>query len=91
MAEIENNIDAKIYYNSLLPYDLHEILRRYSKQKTRALEFLALPREIDDVETIFREFLSDQRKQSNTVIYGEPDEVLFTVNQYTFSLPSNCY
>lgn len=88
LAEIENNIDAKIYYNSLLPYDLHEILRRYSKQKTRALEFLALPREIDDVETIFREFLSDQRKQSNTVIYGEPDEVLFTVNQYTFSLPS---
>ena len=88
LAEVENDIDAKIYYNALLPYDLHEILERYSKQKTRVLEFLPLPRKLDDVETIFRDFLSDQRKQSNTVIYGKMDKVFSAVNQYTFSLPS---
>ena len=88
LAEVENDIDAKIYYNALLPYDLHKILERYSKQKTRVLEFLPLPRKLDDVETIFRDFLSDQRKQSNTVIYGEMDKVFSAVNQYTFSLPS---
>lgn len=88
LAEFENDIDAKIYYNALLPYDLHEILKRYSKQKTRVLEFLPLPRKLDDVETIFRDFLSDQRKQSNTVIYGKMDKVFSAVNQYTFSLPS---
>ena len=88
LAEVENDIDAKIYYNALLPYDLHEILKRYSKQKTRVLEFLPLPRKLDDVETIFRDFLSDQRKQSNTVIYGKMDKVFSAVNQYTFSLPS---
>lgn len=88
LTEIGNYIDTKIYYNSLLPYDLHEILNHYSEQKTRVLEFLALPREIDDVEIIFRDFLSDQRKQSNTVIYGKTDKVFSAVNQYTFSLPS---
>ena len=88
LAEVENDIDAKIYYNALLPYDLHEILERYSKQKTRVLEFLPLPRKLDDVETLFRDFLSDQRKQSNTVIYGKMDKVFSAVNQYTFSLPS---
>ena len=88
LAETENDIDARIYYNSLLPYDLHKILERHSKQKSRVLEFLPLPRKIDDVETIFRDFLSDQRKQSNTVIYGEMDKVFSAVNQYTFSLPS---
>lgn len=88
LAEVENDTDAKIYYNALLPYDLHEILEWYSKQKTRVLEFLLLPRELDDVETIFRDFLSDQRKQSNTVIYGKTDKVFSAVNQYTFSLPS---
>ena len=88
LAEVENDTDAKIYYNALLPYDLHEILEWYSKQKTRVLEFLPLPRELDDVETIFRDFLSDQRKQSNTVIYGKTDKVFSAVNQYTFSLPS---
>lgn len=88
LTEIGNYIDTKIYYNSLLPYDLHEILNHYSEQKTCVLEFLALPREIDDVEIIFRDFLSDQRKQSNTVIYGKTDKVFSAVNQYTFSLPS---
>jgi len=88
LAEVENDIDAKIYYNALLPYDLHKILERYSKQKTRVLKFLPLPRKLDDVETIFRDFLSDQRKQSNTVIYGKMDKVFSAVNQYTFSLPS---
>ena len=88
LAETENDIDAKIYYNSLLPYDLHKILERHSKQKSRVLEFLPLPRKLDDVETIFRDFLSDQRKQSNTVICGNMDKVFSAVNQYTFSLPS---
>ena len=88
LAEVENDTDAKIYYNVLLPYDLHEILERYSKQKTRVLEFLPLPRKLDDVETVFRDFLSDQRKQSNTVIYGKVDETFSPLHQYTFSLPS---
>ena len=88
LAETENDIDAKIYYNSLLPYDLHKILERHLKQKSRVLEFLPLPRKLDDVETIFRDFLSDQRKQSNTVIYGKVDETFSHLHQYTFSLPS---
>ena len=88
LAEVENDIDARIYYNSMLPYDLHKILERHSKQKSRVLEFMAFPRTIDEVETIFRDFLSDQRKQSNTVICRDFDEVNSQEHQYIFTLPS---
>ncbi len=88
LAEVENDIDARIYYNSMLPYDLHKILERHSKQKSRVLEFMAFPRTIDEVETIFRDFLSDQSKQSNTVICRDFDEVHSQEHQYIFTLPS---
>lgn len=88
LAETENDIDARIYYNSLLPYDLHKILERHSKQKSRVLEFMAFPRTIDEVETIFRDFLSDQSKQSNTVICRDFDEVHSQGHQCIFTLPS---
>lgn len=44
---------SQIYYSNLLPYDLKKLISKHGEQKTKNLEFKALPKDKGDIADVF--------------------------------------
>lgn len=44
---------SQIYYNNLLPYDLKKLISKHGEQKTKNLEFKALPKDKGEIADVF--------------------------------------
>lgn len=61
---ISSNGDSKIYYNSLLPFELNRILKNVGKKKTVSVEFTAFPTDKAEITNLFMNFARDMDKQA---------------------------
>lgn len=70
----EQTLDKKshIYYNTLLPLDLEDILSKLKRpgQKSKSIELVKLPEDIKELEYIFESFVENSKKQHSTAKTG---------------------
>lgn len=66
LIQIKNYDDYKIYYASLLPFDLRRILDSAGLQKTKQIKLDLFPhRYKDGIIRVFSDFLTNKRKQAS--------------------------
>lgn len=66
LVQIKNYDDYKIYYTSLLPFDLRRILDSAGSQKTKQIKLDLFPhRYKDGIIQVFSDFLINKRKQAS--------------------------
>lgn len=58
---------GKIYYSSLLPYDLNSIMKKAKEQKKYAIQLKCFPDSIDEITNVFMGFLSNRQKQMGII------------------------
>lgn len=77
---LENDTDTKkIYYNSLLPYDIDRYLKVIKpEQKTKAISFEEFPKEEREIECLIKDFLFHRKKQYSTHAI---DNAIFPLNK----------
>lgn len=60
---ISSNGETKIYYNSLLPFELNKILKNVGKRKSVFVEFMAFPTDKTEITNCVMNFARDMDKQ----------------------------
>lgn len=66
-----NNDKQKIYYNSLLPYKINDILNSTSeKQKTKTIKFTKFPTEKEEIKSILLNYILHSQQQKNFTFVG---------------------
>lgn len=59
----ETGTNHRIFYTSLLPYDLKKTLDKYGEQKTRSMPLIAFPQENDSIANVLLNCARDMKKQ----------------------------
>lgn len=59
--------NGKIYYASLLPYDLNIVMKKVKNQKKYAIQLKCFPDSIDEITNVFMGFLSNRLKQMSII------------------------
>ncbi|WMJ81221.1 hypothetical protein RBU49_02915 [Clostridium sp. MB40-C1] len=60
--------EYKIYYNALLPFDLHRLVKGIKDQKTKTIELKEFPKDNQkEVVNIFLNFVKNQKLQGGTI------------------------
>lgn len=60
----------QIYFNSLLPFDIHRIFQKKVGQKTYSIHLEKFPQECKQIEEIFQDFLFHRRQQIGKPFLG---------------------
>ncbi|WP_099157085.1 hypothetical protein [Virgibacillus ndiopensis] len=68
VVEFTDPLNTKIYYASLLPFDLKQILKEMGIKKSINYEFASLPTGGQSLTALCRMFLINSRKQSHNVM-----------------------
>jgi hypothetical protein len=75
VVAIDDVGSAVIFYQSLLPFDLHGILRNIGKKKTKSITLCVLPDDNYAIRQIFIAFIEDRKRQSTRIVWtGEQAE-----------------
>ena len=65
-----NSEKYQIYFNSLLPFDIHRIFQKKDGQKTYSIHLEKFPKECNQIEEIFQDFLFHSRQQTGKPFLG---------------------
>lgn len=61
---ISSSGETKIYYNSLLPFELNKILKNIGDRKSVSIEFTAFPTDKTEITNLVMNFARDKDKQA---------------------------
>ncbi len=65
-----NSEKYQIYFNSLLPFDIHRILQKKDGQKTYSIHLEKFPKECNQIEEIFQDFLFHRVHHIGKTFFG---------------------
>lgn len=63
----QTGANYKIYYKSLLPFNLNQIIKKADKQKTTVIDLLKFPDDSNQKTNIFLNFVNDRKSQSSSL------------------------
>lgn len=92
LIQIKDYDDYKIYYASLLPFDLRRLIDEAKSQKTKRISLEVFPHKYrDGVIQIFSDFLLDKKKQSmllpNVRSMEDLEKSNMSIERFEFSVP----
>ena len=71
VVTIDDSGSKTIFYRSLLPYDLHWILKDIDEKRTTSFTLHILPNDDDAIRQIFIAFIEDRKRQATQIIWTE--------------------